>query len=340
MSAAVHRPGDPLPPALLVGAGARCLLDELLARCLAPVGKEAEIERLPAASYQKDKEAGGLAAVVLARLGSASLFGARRVLVVLGGQELVRDKSAKAWIEKPSARTHLVIAVVRSPKDGLPAVPATLPLPTLWEPGPQSSGELRKFLERRLASRGGRATPAAFAALEEQAGASLDTLDSELEKLSLLRLDQPIDASDIEALCGHSTGRDFDRLWQTLRSARLGEALGLVETMAREGLVLFGGGRVYGAVAVASALLPMLLARIRRVAAVATANDKLVSAVGAALEMKPGYIHFLQQDGRALGFRLGSWQAAAVAAEVQQKRGAGRSDEELLEQLLVQLAAR
>jgi len=338
--AALHEPGAALPAALLVGGSARVLAEELLARCLAPVAKEAEVERLSALALQKEKEEGSLASIVVKRLANASLFGARRVVVVVGGQELLRDKQSKAWIEKPSPRTHLVIAATRPAKDGPYAVPAGLPVAVCWDAGPQAPAEVRRFLERRLAARGARATPAAFDALTEAAGLSLDALDAELEKLSLLKLDATIGAEDVAALCGHSAGRDFDRMWQALVAGRLGEALGSLEAMASEGLVLFGGGRTYGAGAVAAALLPMLLSRIRRVAAVATADEKLVAAVGDALGMKPGYVHFLRGDARAIGPRLGRWQAAALAAEVQQKRGGGRSDEELIEQLFAQLAAR
>ncbi|MSR47854.1 MAG: hypothetical protein EXS13_12475 [Planctomycetes bacterium] len=340
MSGTPFTPGSPLPPALLVGGSARCLQEELLARCLAPLGKDAEIERMPAAALQKEKEEGGLATFVLRRLGSASLFGARRVVVVIGGQELLRDKQSKAWIERPTSRTHLVIAATRPAKDGPYAVPAGLPVAVCWELGPQSPSELTRFLERRLALRGAKATRDAFDALIEQAGASLDALDAELEKLSLYKLGATIEAADVEALCGHTAGRDFDRLWQSLVAGRLGEALGLVEAMAAEGLVLFGGGRVFGPSAVANALLPMLLARIRRVAAVATSNEKLVAAVGSALGMKPGYVHYLQKDAQALGARLSRWQSAAIGAEVQQKRGGAREDDELLEHLLLQLARR
>ncbi len=340
MSASDFEPGAPLPATLLVGGSARCLLDELLLRCLAPVVKEAEIERLPAVALAKEKDEGGLATIVLKKLGNASLFGARRVLVVIGGQELLRDKSAKAWMEKPTPRTHLVIAATRPAKDGPYAVPAGIPVGVAWDAGPQSPSELRRFLERRLALRSAKATPAAFEALLAQAGASLDALDSELEKLALFCLGETIDAAHVEALCGHTAGRDFDRLWQALLDKRLGEALGLVEAMSTEGLVMFGGGRVYGASAVSNTLLPLLLARIRRVAAVATSNEKLVGAVGSALRMKPGYVHFLQKDARTLGPRMARWQAAALGAEVQQKRGGARSDEENLEQLLARLCAR
>ena len=340
MSAADWKPGAPLPATVLVGGAARCLLDELLAQSLAPVAKEAEVERLPAVALAKEKDEGGLAAIVLKKLGSASLFGARRVVVVLGGQELLRDKQAKAWMEKPTPRTHLVIAATRPAKDGPYAVPAGGHVGVAWDVGPQSPSELRRFLERRLAARGAKATPAAFDALVEQAGASLDVLDSELEKLALFALGETIDAPHVEALCGHTAGRDFDRLWQALLDRRLGEALGLVEAMASEGLVMFGGGRVFGSAAVANTLLPLLLARIRRVAAVATSNEKLIGSVGAALKMKPGYVHFLQKDARTLGARLSRWQAAALGAEVQQKRGGARTDEENLEQLLAQLAGR
>jgi hypothetical protein len=82
----------------------------------------------------------------------------------------------------------------------------------------------------------------------------------------------------------------------------------------------------------------MLLARIRRAAAVGVGNEKLVAAVGEALEMKPGYVRFLQEDARSLGPRLARWQAAAVAAEVAQKRVGSRSDLELLERLVLELA--
>lgn len=333
-------PGAPLPPTLLVGGSARCLQEELLAQCLAPLGKDAEVERLSAAALQKEKEEGGLAAIVLRRLGSASLFGARRVIVVIGGQELLRDKQAKAWIEKPTPRANLVIAATRPAKDGPYAVAAGLPVAVCWELGPQSPADLARFLERRLARRGAKASRAAMAALIEQAGASLDVLDAEIEKLSLYRQDGAIEVEDVEALCGHTAGRDFDRLWQALLAGRAGEALGLVQAMSVEGLLLFGGGRVFGPAAVANALLPMLLARIRRVAAVATGNDKLLAAVAAAFGMKPGYIHFLQQDARSLGARLSRWQAAAIGAEVQQKRGGAREDDELLEHLLLELSAR
>jgi DNA polymerase III delta subunit len=333
-------PGSPLPPALLVGGSARCLQEELLAKCLEPVRGDAEIERLPAAALQKEKEEGGLAAIVLRRLGSVSLFGARRVLVVIGGQELLRDKQAKTWIERPTPRAHLVIAATRPAKDGPYAVPAGLPVAVCWEQGPETPGELERFLERRLAMRGAKASRAAIAALVEQSGGSLDVLDCELEKLSLYRLDGAIEAGDVAALCGHTAGRDFDRLWQALMAGRAGEALAVAEAMAVEGLVLFGGGRVHGPAAVANALLPMLLARIRRVAAVATTNEKLAAAAAAAFGMKPGYVHFLQRDARTLGPRLMRWQAAAIGAEVQQKRGGVREDDELLEHLLLELAAR
>jgi hypothetical protein len=333
-------PGSELPAALLVGASARCLLDELLERCLAPLSEDrgAEIERLPAAALSKEKEDGALVPAVLARLGNASLFGARRALVVLGGQELLRDDQVKKWIEKPTPRTTLIVAVVRAAKDGLPAVPAKLPVATLWDPGPQSPAELARFLERRLKSRGASATPAALEALREQAGASLDALDAELEKLALYRLGATIDVAHVHELCGHTAGRDFDRLWQAARAGRLGEALAIVETMGREGLILFGGGRAYGSSAVANALLPMFLARIRRVVAVGATGEKLVAAAADAFGMKPGYVHFLQQDARALGPRLSRWQAAAVAAEVRQKRVGLESEEELLEGLLSELA--
>lgn len=333
-------PGSPLPPTLLVGGAARCLQEELLAKCLAPLGKDAEVERLPAAALQKEKEEGGLASIVLRRLASVSLFGARRVVVVIGGQELLRDKQSKAWIERPTPRAHLVIAATRAAKDGPYAVPAGLPVAVCWETGPQSPGDLERFLERRLALRGARASRAAIAALVEQAGGSLDALDGEIEKLSLYRLDGPIEVADVEALCGHTAGRDFDRLWQALLTGRAGEALAVVQAMAVEGLLLFGGGRVFGAAAVANALLPMLLARVRRVAAVASSNEKLVAAAAAAFGMKPGYVHFLQRDARSLGPRLLRWQAAAIGAEVQQKRGGAREDDELLEHLLLELAAR
>jgi DNA polymerase III delta subunit len=338
MSATPFTAGSPLPATLLVGAAARCLLDELLERALAPAEASAEVVRLSAAALVKEKESGGLAPVVLGQLGSVSLFGAARVVVVFGGHELLRASAGKAWIEKPTPRAHLVIAVVRSPRDGLPAVAESLPVATLYDAGPTSPSELRRWLERRLAKRGAKATPAAFEALLAQAGESLDALDSELEKLSLWRLGETIDAPHVEALCGHTAGRDFDQLWQALRGGRLGEALALLETSAREGLVLFGGGRTYGAAAVASALLPMLLSRIRRVATVAAANGRLVEAASGALELKPGYVRFLQQDAQALGRKLPRWQSAAVAAEVAQKRVGASSDREVLEQLAVELA--
>lgn len=338
MSAPEFAPGAALPPALLAGGSARCLQDEMVERCLAPVAGEAEIERLPAASYVKEREEGGLAPAVLRRLATASLFGARRVLVVLGGQELLRDKSVHAWIERPTPRTHLVIAAARPAKDGPYAVPAGVPIAVAWDLGPRSPSELRRFLERRLARRGAKATPAAFDALLGHAGESLDALDAELEKLALYRLDATIDAADVEALCGHTAGRDFDLLWQALLARRTGDALALVEAMGREGLLLFGGGRVFGPAAVAATLLPMLLARVRRVAALATGSEPLAAAVGAALGMKPGYVHWLQRDARALGPRVARWQAAAAGAETQQKRGGLRRDDELLEHLLVQLA--
>jgi len=342
------RPGDPLPPALLLAAPARCLLDELLDRSLAPLrsGREAfELERLPAAAFSKDKDPDGegqaLVPAVLTRLGSASLFGARRVVVVLGGLELIRDARVKAWIGRPSPRASLVVAVVRALKDGpptVPAGPAGLALPLVWEAGPQSQAELRRFLERRLKPRGASATAAAFDALLDHAGSSLDALDAELEKLSLFRLGGTIDAADVDALCGRSAGRDFDRLWQALRSGRLGEALALVVTMESEGLHLFGGGRLFGPAAVDAALLPMLLARIRRVAAVGGGDEKLAAAAADRLGMKPGFVHFLRQDARALGPRLARWQAAAVAAEVKQKRIGLADEQEILEGLLVELA--
>ena len=331
-------PGQPLPPALLLGAPARCLLDELLERCLAPVKASAEIVRLPAAAFAKEKESGGLAAAVLAALANVSLFGAPRVVVALGGQELLRDKGSKAWIERPTPRASLVIATVRAARDGLPAIPAGLPVAAIWEPGPSAPAELRRFLERRARERGATLSSEAFDALLAQAGAALDPLDAEVLKLALYRLGETIDARDVEALCGHSAGRDFDLLWKALRSGRAGEALALLETMAAEGLVLFGGGRLYGRAAIASSLLPMLLARIRRAAAVGVGDEKLVAAVGTALEMKPGYVRFLQEDARSLGPRLARWQAAAVAAEVAQKRVGARSDVELLERVVLELA--
>lgn len=331
-------PGAPLPPALLLGAPARCLLDELLERCLAPVKASAEIVRLPAAAYAKEKESGGLAAAVLATLADVSLFGAPRVVVALGGQELLRDKASKAWIERPTPRASLVIATVRAPRDGLPAVPAGLPVAALWEAGPGSPAELRRFLEARAQERGATPTAQAHDALLAQAGSSLDALVAEVDKLALYRLGGTIEARDVEALCGRVAGRDFDLLWKALRSGRAGEALALLETMAEEGLLLFGGGRLYGRAAIASSLLPMLLARIRRAAAVGVGDEKLVAAVGTALEMKPGYVRFLQEDARALGPRMARWQAAAVAAEVAQKRVGARSDVELLERLVLELA--
>jgi DNA polymerase III delta subunit len=331
-------PDQPLPPTLLLGATARCLLDEMVERCLAPVKASAEILRVPAAAFAKDKESGGLAPAVLAQLGNVSLFGAPRVVVVLNGQELLRDKLSKAWIEKPTPRAFLVIATVRSVRDGLPAVAAGLPVVSLWEPGPQSPSELRRFLERRAKERGATLAPDAFDALLAQAGSSLDVLDAELEKLALYRLGETIAARDVEALCGHTAGRDFDLLWRALRAGRAGEALALLETMGEEGLLMFGGGRLYGRAAIANALLPMLLARIRRAAAVGVNDEKLVAAVGTALEMKPGYVRFLQEDARSLGPRLTRWQAAAIAAEVAQKRVGSRSDLELLERLLLELA--
>jgi hypothetical protein len=338
LSAPAFAPGAALPPALLLAAGARCLLDEMIERSLEPVRATAEIRRLPAAAYAKGKEGGSLVAAVLAELGNVSLFGAPRVVVVLGGLELLRDKLSKAWIEKPTPRATLVIATVRALKDGPPVVPAGLPVVALWEPGPQSDAELRRFLEKRATARGARLAPDAFDALLAQAGGSLDALDRELEKLALYRLGETIGARDVEALAGHTAGRDFDRFWRALKSGRAGEALGLFEAMAEEGLVLFGGGRLYGRAAIANALLPMLLSRIRRAAAVGVGDAGLVQAVGDALGMKPGYVRFLQEDARALGPKLERWQAAALAAEVAQKRSGILDEEELLERLVHDLA--
>lgn len=338
MSDVPFQPGHPLPPALLLGATARCLLDDLLALVLAPVAQEAEIERLPAASFAREKDDAALAPAVLARLANASLFGVRRVLVVLGGHELLRDEAVKAWIGRPTPRTHLVVAVVRAPKDGLPALPAGLPVATRFEPGPQSPAELRRFLQGRFEARGATVTAAALEALLEHAGGSLDALDAEVEKLSLYRLGEEVDAVHVDELCGHTAGRDFDQLWSALQARRPGDALALLESMAAQGLVLFGGGRVFGAGAVAAVLLPLLLARIRRVAVASASNPKLLAAAAGALRMKPGYVHFLQRDARELGPRLPRWQAAALAAEVRQKRVGLADDGELLEGLLVELA--
>jgi hypothetical protein len=339
VSAGPFVPGSALPPALLLAAGARCLLDELLERCLEPIRATAEIRRLPAAAFAKGKESGSLVAAVLSELGNVSLFGAPRVVVVLGGLELLRDKLSKAWIEKPTPRATLLIASVRALKDGPPVVPAGLPVAALWEPGPQSEGELRRFLERRATARGATLAPDAFEALLAQAGGAVDVLDAELEKLALYRLGETIGARDVEALSGHTAGRDFDRLWRALKSGRAGEALGLFESMAEEGLVLFGGGRLYGRSAIANALLPMLLARIRRASAVGVGDAGLVHAVGEALGMKPGYVRFLQEDARSLGARLERWQAAALAVEVAQKRLGTMDEQELLERLVLDLAS-
>jgi DNA polymerase-3 subunit delta len=339
VSAAQPAPSEPLPAALLLAAPARCLLEELLEHCLAPIAAEAEVERVPAAAFAREKkEDSSLATVVLTRLASASLFGVRRVLVVLNGQELLRDASIQAWVEKPAARAHLVVTAQRSPKDGPPSVKAGLPVKTIFEPGPRSPLELRRFLERRLKSRGASATPAALDALLEHAGTSLDALDAELEKLSLYRIGESVDAAHVDELCGHTAGRDFDQLWQALKAGRAGEALALLEAMAREGLVLFGGGRAFGAAAVAAVLLPLLLARIRRAAAVSAQGEKLAAAVAGALGMKPGYVHYLREDARALGPRLARWPSAALAAEVKQKRSGAASDAEILEALVVELA--
>lgn len=322
---------------LLVGATARCLLDPLLEKALSGARADADLRRLPARSYGKDQA--GLLADILGHLESSSLFGAERILVMLDGLALLKLVAIKRWASAPPPGSHLIVAAIRTAKDGPPKVPAGLTASVCFAAGPTDRASLGRWVQSRVEAAGCQIDAAAVEALVQHTGGALDPLVAELEKLVLYQPDGLINVAHVEDLAGHAVGQEFDRLWSALKSGKAGGALAVHEQMAVGGYLEFGGGRIYGHRRTAGALLPMLLSRIRRVAMITASGGKLRQALLERVGISPGYAHFLERDGRDLGpRRLQRWLAAAVAAEVAQKRSSKLGEDTLLQTLILELA--
>ena len=338
MSAATFTPGEPLPVALLVGASARCLLDEVLEQVLTVADSHVDLKQIPAKSFVRDKS-GLLAQEVMQHLGGASLFSSQRIVVVLDGHALLREKAIQRWALTAPVRVHLILASVRSAKEGLPSVPAKIAeqTQTFFEPGPRGVGALRQWIQQRTKKRESDINAAASDRLIELTGQQLDAIDRELEKLCLSVPGAVIEERHVEELVGHSAGRDFDLLWQALKSGQRGRALALQQAMASEGLLMFGGGRIYGERPTAAAIVPLLLSRIRRVVLIAGSQGALRRELLPRVGVSPGFARFLERDARDLGRRLPRWIAAALAADPAQKRAGKVSEGQLLTTLILEL---
>ena len=227
---------------------------------------------------------------------------------------------------------------MRDPRGGLPAPIKDLDVWRHYENGPRNASDLRRWLEQRAKQRGAEIQESALQLLCEHAGESLDALDSELDKLVLYTDGAAIKSEDVEQLVGHTAGRDFDELWAALKKGQADRCLTVLSQAASEGLLMFRGGRVYGAGPTAQALLPLLLSRIRRVAIAAAPDGKLRAAAADALAMSEAYLGFLRRDARELGDRrLGQWLSVALAAEAGLRVSGALPVDALLESFVLQL---
>ena len=337
MSARASTQRRELPAAALLVAPARVLLDHLVGRALKLAGEQAEVHRLHARSYQRESE-GALLNDLLRLLEGQSLFAPVRVVLLYDGAAVLKEKPLKRWLERPPAHTHLLLAhQKRSARDRTPAIPKGLPVKVWEETGPGHASQLGPWMKEYAAQHGSSLDAKAAALLQELVGTSVDALASELDKLVLYCSEGKIEARHVEELVGHSAGRDFDRLLDALKKRSRKGALGLQQAMAEEGLLVFGRSRVYGERATAGTLVPLLLSRIRRIAAVGAADPALRAEVQKALSISPGYAGVLGRDARDLsGPTLKRLLSGALAAEVAQKRIGGIPDDELLTLLLLE----
>jgi DNA polymerase III delta subunit len=299
----------------------------------APAG--AEVHRFRASSVRRD-QMDRFREEVMEHLEGGSLFGAPQVVVVLDRVSILGEKAVQHWLERPRPGTHLVVGVaVGTGKQRPPKYVAKLGVPVLDAPLPR---DRRKWLGGRAEALGARLTAGALERIEELAGDSLDRQLAEVEKLSLYRPEESIRAEDVEALVGRSAGRDLDRLVQSLLAGDFAGALASQQAMAEEGLRMFDGSRLYGESAISGALLPILLHRIRRMAAVGGVDPGSREELTRRLGMNPFYARRLTEEARRLGpRRLASWASAALAAETLQKRIGGVPDREILTSLFFEL---
>ncbi len=322
-----------LPPVLVLGAAARCLLEDSLAELLREVSDGAEVRRY----FERDKDKEKLCAEVRSELSAASLFGAHRILIVHDCKELLKDDRVREFMPKPSARTFLWLVFVGAERDALPQAPAGAEV--RFQEGPRGEVELRRWMEARGRRHGCSLDPEADAALLKRTGFDLDVIDAELEKLSLYCTEGVIRAEHVEALTGRAAEQTFDRFWSLLKLGRSGEALAVKARAAVEGLRMFRGGCTFGESETSATLLFLLVSRIRKVAAVAASEERLREAATKALQIHGSFAHFLRQDAREIGGRrMESWLNAALAAEIRQRTTGGPPPELNLEFLIMDLA--
>lgn len=323
-------------PAEILAAPARCLLDPMVEGRLQAFGPAADVARIPARAYAKEQRA-QLLTDVLGHVAGGSLFGAVRVAVVLDGIALLKEKALQAWLERPPAGVHLILACVAA-RPAEAAAPRGVRIESTYEAGPSGVQPMRDWMRDRS---GGRLTATAQNRLLERVGRDLDGLAAEVDKLALLQPEGEIHESHVDALVGRTSGQDFDRFWDALKRGQRTVALQQFERMGSEGLSLFGGSRIYGEVATASALLPMLFQRIRRVGLLGGASGRLRDEVARVSRISPGYASFLQRDARDIGeARLARWLGVVLEAETVWKRTAHLSTGELLLALIVELSRR
>ncbi len=323
---------------LFFWAPARCLIEERVDQMRQKLDDSAETRTVLAKAYKKDEAQ--LREDVLGHLQSGSLFSAQRVVIVWEGAALLRDKAIAQWIQQPSPGAGLwVLAVARTAKDKPPAALKKLPMPLWQDRGPGSAAERHRWLAQRAEKQECQLDKKASALLEELLGESLDPLAAAVDKLCLYRDGGEIRTEDVEALIGRSAGRDFDALYESMRRGSLGQGLGSLERMAREGLRTFDGGRQYGRNATSSTLLALLLNRIRQMVALGAAPGEVRKALIESMKTNPWYADRLAKEAGSLGApRLSRFLAAATRAEGIQKRCAWISDEELLLFLYAELA--
>jgi len=222
---------------------------------------------------------------LLSDLCTPSLFSGARLYVIRNEKDIL-SSSAKAMADYITGKKKLPNWAVFFAKklDGRTAFAKNLKKrgalveckklfssPAPWQRGNIEETELSRWTSNRAKQKGFKLTSKAALFLTSQVGEDLFLVDTELEKLTLVREwgDRMVDVADVEKSTGMSAVHTPFDLWDKIESGKLSEAVDILSVILHNGLRSTGGKLENDSAAIAAILLSMFRERIRLSAQVA-----------------------------------------------------------------------